>query len=226
MLRFIAEASAQRRPLTFVLYWGKGPRCGFDHPDAKCLDHLAAMARRISAVFEPGAAIRLIFTDTHAQLNGYPQSGIRAYFGEIEAEARRRGFECCWLGGLLEVSHAQAEDYTHGEPVPENLLSVLSASAMKWYRGKGSAELGAEKYFHMNMVEKRAVELSFPNAIFSTFNSSKFRALFPKRLPIFYMYSLQRGVSVKPWFLPAEVQPCDESSCRCEPPNPELADRP
>ena len=39
-------------------------------------------------------------------------------------------------------------------------------------------------------------------SIFITFNGSEFRCLFPERLPIFYMYSLRRGVSVKPWFLP------------------------
>jgi hypothetical protein len=78
----------------------------------------------------------------------------------------------------------------------------------------------------MNMIEKRAVELSFPKAIFATFNSSKYRILFPRRLPIFYMYSLQRGVSVKPWFLPTEARPCDGSSCQCKAGNPDSADRP
>jgi hypothetical protein len=56
------------------------------------------------------------------------------------------------------------------------------------------------------MLEKRAVELAFPNAVFITFNGSEFRCLFPDRMPIFYMYSLKRGVAVKPWFLPDEAQ--------------------
>ena len=51
------------------------------------------------------------------------------------------------------------------------------------------------------MVEKRAVELAFPNSIFVTFSPSEFRYLFPDTLPIFYMYSLRRGTGVKPWFL-------------------------
>jgi hypothetical protein len=86
---------------------------------------------------------------------------------------------------------------------------------MKWYHGAATPREGAIIYFHMNMIEKRAVELAFPDAIFATFNSSKFRILFPKRLPIFYMYSLQRGVSVKPWFLPADAKLCTELSCHC-----------
>ncbi len=226
MLRIIADAVVHRRPIPFVLYWGKGPRCGHDDPDAKCLDYLAALAHRVSAVYEPGAAVKLIFTNTHARLNGYSDIAIRTYFTAIEGQAHRRGFDCCWLGQLIETTQAQAEDFVLGDNVPDDMLATLSASAMKWYRGHDSAEQGALKYFHMNMVEKRAVELSFPNAIFLTFNSSKFRILFPNRLPIFYMYSLQRGVSVKPWFLPAEARPCDESCCRCRAGNLESTDRP
>ena len=221
MLRIIADAIVHRQPIPFVLYWGKGPRCGLDDPDVKCLDYLAAFAHRVSAVYEPGASVKLIFTDTHARLNGYSEIAIRAYCSVIEIQARQRGFDCCWLGDLIETTQAQAEDYVFDEIVPPDMLTRLSASAMKWYGGDGAAEQGAKKYFHINMVEKRAVELFFPDAIFLTFNSSKFRILFPKRMPIFYMYSLQRGVSVKPWFLPAKAKPCDESSCQCRTPSPQ-----
>jgi len=55
------------------------------------------------------------------------------------------------------------------------------------------------------MVEKRAVELAFPHSIFVTFNGSEFRSLFPENMPIFFMYSIKRGVSAKPWFLPDQA---------------------
>jgi hypothetical protein len=67
----------------------------------------------------------------------------------------------------------------------------------------------------MNMIERRAVELAFPRSIFVTFNGSEFRGLFPQRLPIFYMYSLRRGVSVKPWFLSTDAVSQDVSSRQC-----------
>ena len=60
---------------------------------------------------------------------------------------------------------------------------------------------GALKYHAMNMVEREAVELEFPDSIFVTFNNSEFRDLFPANLPVFYMYSLRKGCSVKPWFI-------------------------
>jgi L-tyrosine isonitrile synthase len=151
--------------------------------------------------------MRLIFTDTHARLNGYAEDCIDTYFAAIEAEARRRSYVCSRLSALIEETKAKPEDYMLGDVIPADMLEKLCASAVKWYHGAGSAEQGAVIYFHMNMIEKRAVELAFPDAIFATFNSSKFRILFPKRLPIFYMYSMQRGVSVKPWFLPTDAKP-------------------
>ena len=225
ILRIIAEVVAHDHPVPFVAYWGKGPRCNIDEHDLKCLDYLAAFANRVSAVYAPGASIKLIFTDTHARLNGYSDLGIRTYCGAIETQAHQRSFEACSLSKLIETTQAKAEDFIDDD-VPEDMLAKLSASAMKWYHGADSVEHGAVTYFHMNMIEKRAVELSFPKAIFTTFNSSKFRILFPKRMPIFYMYSLQRGSSVKPWFLPADASVCTDTDCQCMARNLPSTDRP
>jgi len=225
ILQVIAEAIAQERPVPFVAYWGKGPRCSVDEHDLKCLDYLAAFTDRVSAVYALGASIKLIFTDTHARLNGYTDLGIRTYCDAIEVQAHQHGFETCMLSKLIQATQAKAEDYLD-DKVPEDMLAKLCASAMKWYHGADSVERGAVTYFHMNMIEKRAVELSFPKAIFATFNSSKFRILFPKRMPIFYMYSMQRGMSVKPWFLPADASVCTDASCQCKARKLQSADRP
>jgi hypothetical protein len=203
MLRMISEAISLGEPVSFILYWGKGPRCRLGEPDIDCLDYLGALAQRVRKVYEPGAAVKLIFTDTHAKLNGYAPLGVREYFAEVEACAGERGFETCVLSQLTRSAAAVAARAASDDIVPEETLQRLSASARKWYRGDGTAGQGALKYFQMNMIEKRAVELAFPRSIFVTFNGSDLRSLFPDYLPIFYMYSLRRGVSVKPWFLPA-----------------------
>ena len=203
MLRTISASIALGEPVSFILYWGKGPRCRIAEPDIECLDYLAALAQRVREAYKPGAAIKLIFTDTHAELNGHAPHGVRGYFAEVEACAGERGFEICFLSQLTRIAQTVAAGVTDEEPVPEETLELLSAGARKWYRGDGTAGQGALKYFQMNMIEKRAVELAFPRSIFITFNGSDLRSLFPNCLPIFYMYSLRRGVSVKPWFLPA-----------------------
>jgi L-tyrosine isonitrile synthase len=104
----------------------------------------------------------------------------------------------------VSATGVSSADTLAQESIAEEMLTRLIASAQKWYHGPGTAREGALSYLRMNLVEQRAVERAFPGSIFITFNGSELRALFPRQLPIFYMYSLRRGVSVKPWFLPGE----------------------
>jgi hypothetical protein len=201
MQQLIAQAAQSNKPISFVLYWGKGPKVRIGGPEVTCLDYLGMLARRVRDEYATGAALTLIFTDTHAQLNGHTQQSAQEYFGSVEAAARARGFGVCWLSELVMAAQAAGVSEISDITVPEDTLQRLGKCAAKWYRGDGTAEEAALNYFRMNMVEKQAVELAFPQSIFVTFNGSDFRCLFPERLPIFYMYSLKRGVSAKPWFL-------------------------
>jgi hypothetical protein len=213
MLQIIADTMARREPVEFVLYWGKGPRCGVAEPDVQCLDYLAALGSRVRAAYEPGATFNLVLTDTHAELNGHARETIGSYYGAVDAAARERGFATCWLSDLARRAETPIDSV--GGEMPEDVLANLATSALKWYRGDGTAEEGALRYFRMNMVERCAVEIAFPRSIFITFNSSKLRVLFPQHLPIFYMYSLRRGFGVKPWFLPDDAAACDHNACQC-----------
>jgi L-tyrosine isonitrile synthase len=205
MLDVLLEAVATRQAIRFVLYWGKGPRRAVGPPEVQCLDFLAAVAARVKCVHAPGAAITLILTDTHAELNGHRREEIDQYFDEIKAAAEQRGFETRSLGQLVKTAGNLATAAALEDIVSAELLSSLTTSAAKWYRGAGTPEEGALTYLRMNLIEQRVVELAFPGSIFITFNGSELRKLFPRRLPIFYMYSLRRGVSVKPWFMSCEL---------------------
>ena len=200
--RFAMRAVLRQEPLSFVLYWGKGPRSTIADPDIQCLDYLSSLAARVKSTYDKGTLISLILTDTHAALNGHPERETAAYHGEIAVEARKRGFEHYSLSELT----AAAGDLVRAEDCPApsaEILQQLAGSAMRWYRGEGTSEEGARRYYGMNMVEKKVVELFFSSSVFVTFNGSEHRELFPDRLPIFYMYSLRRGFGVKPWFLPS-----------------------
>jgi hypothetical protein len=210
MLKTVSESIALGTAIPFVLYWGKGPRCKIAQPDIDCLDYLAKLADRVKHAYQPGASIRLIFTDTHAELNGHSPQDMRRYFTDVDAAARERRFDSCWLGPITRAARQAVGDALAYDDVAEETLTRLFASAKKWYHGEGTHEEGALKYYKMNVVERRAVELAFPSSIFITFNGSELRSLFPQRLPIFYMYSLRRGVGIKPWFLPAEPASSDD----------------
>lgn len=194
----IETAIASRSPLEFCLYWGKGPRNTISKAEIDCLDYLSSMARRIEEEFAPGVKFTLIFTDTHAKLNGHTPEAIESYIRAMRDAAAARGFAACYLSQL--VADAQAAG-CRPAAVPLHLLDKLSITAAKWYRGEGTTDLGALRYLEMNMIEKRAVEHAFPTGTFLTFNGGEMRELFPDNMPIFYMYSVRRGVSVKPWFM-------------------------
>jgi hypothetical protein len=216
LLQAIAGAVQLARPVPFVLYWGKGPRGALEAPDTACLDYLASLRSRVRAVYEPGATFRLIFTDTHATLNGHAPKDMEGYFDAVEDAACQRGFSGCWLSELVFAAEAAGAIDGTDDDIPDDMLAKLSACAAKWFRGEGTVEAGATRYLQMNMVEKRAVQFAFPRAIFVTFNGSEFRSLFPDRMPIFYMYSLRRGTSVKPWFLPAAPLPVVQAPAMAE----------
>ena len=75
MLQVIAEAVARKQPVPFVFYWGKGPRCKIDDPDRQ-MPGLSGGLRSagLRRLRSPGASMQLIFTDTHARLNGYSRT--------------------------------------------------------------------------------------------------------------------------------------------------------
>lgn len=212
MLQIVARSIARNEPVPFVLYWGKGPRANIAKPEIKCLDYLASLDARIRQRHAPGAAITLIFTDTHAELNGHSAESIAAYFNDLTASAAQRGFATTLLSELLAGTDLAVDALTQTVTVPQELMPTLRECAAKWFRGNGTIDEGAIRYYQLNMVEKQVVERAFPHAIFVTFNGSEMRSLFPVQLPIFYMYSVRHGVSDKPWFLPADVASHQASS--------------
>ena len=207
----ISGAIARAQPVTFVMYWGKGPRDRVDAPDIACLDYLSSLCHRVSAVYVPGATFTLIFTDRHAKLNGYTPHAMQRYFSAVEARAHQHGFSTCLLSDLTNAASWEMPSEPITE-VPEELRQILCESAAKWYRGESSVEHGALEYYKSNMVEKQAVEFAFPGTIFASFSGSKLQSMFPNHLPIFYMYSLRRGFSIKPWFLSVDASSPDGSA--------------
>jgi hypothetical protein len=203
MLGVISRAIAAHEAVPFVMYWGKGLRPLLAAPEYACLDYLVTMLQRVGERYRPGARMTLVFTDTHASLNGHSQESIETYFADLDAAARSRGFDVCRLSTLMNAVEIEADAVLTEFP-SEELLAGLAVSAAKWFRGEGTTEEGALRYFRANMVERRVLEQAFPHTIFVTFNGSSLRSLFPESMPIFYMFSVRHGTSDKPWFLPPD----------------------
>ncbi len=198
-----AEAAIlNQRPLSLVLYWGKGPRRYAAGPERACLNYLRTMLDRIASTYAPGAQLELLLTDTHAKLNNHSQRAIDDYFASVREEACHRGFSTRLLSSLMAGFPYPCSDRTDICP-SERTLNALIASAAKWYGGNGTPRSGALAYYAMNMRERAVVERFYASAVFVTFNGSDLRPLFPEAMPIFYMYSVRKGCAVKPWFMPS-----------------------
>lgn len=204
MLQFIAQAHACRASIPFVQYWGKGLRPKLAAPEFTCLDFLDTMLSRIRETYEPGADLTLVFTDTHAALNGHSQPDIHSYLQDLALATRPYGFRVCRLSSLVNAAGLRPDEMPERQVLPADVLARLRTSAAKWFKGEGSTDEGAIRYFQANTVERKVLERAFPRSIFITFNGSQLRSLFPEALPIFYMFSLHHGISDKPWFLPAD----------------------
>ncbi|MCB1503860.1 MAG: hypothetical protein KDJ47_02695 [Hyphomicrobiaceae bacterium] len=204
LAQVVATAVLHNLPVSFVLYWGKGPRARIARPDIACLDYLKAMGDRIAAVYEPGAQFHLCLTDTHARLNGHAEAVIDSYFGDISAAARVRNMAAVRLSLLVDRA---GPGTSSDKPFPEEMLDSLVRCAARWYRGGDDPRQGALTYLGMNRVESQAVAAHYHESIFLTFNGSGYRNLFPESLPVFYMNSLRRGTAVKPWFMNEDCQP-------------------
>jgi hypothetical protein len=137
LTRAVARHLDLSRPLSFVLYWGKGPRDTISAPDRACLDYLGAMSERVRAAYQPGASFKLIFTDTHAGLNGHSEVRMNDYFGAIEVAARERGFKTCRLGELVRAARAAGIAPDDSAAMTDETKARLRGCAAKWFRRAG-----------------------------------------------------------------------------------------
>lgn len=205
--------------IPFVLYWGKGSRSECAAPERECFAYLASLARRVADVYQPGVMFHVVYTDTHARLNQHDERSIESYYISVVAAARTIPSTCHRLSLLVS-------SYSPGSKAIElpasDVIDRLERCAAKWYNGEGAAIDGATRYFEANMIEKQAIQSCFPDTVFLTFNGSEFRQLFPDDMPIFSMYSVRKGVAVKPWFMPSppidsaeHVIPHNSSTATC-----------
>ena len=111
MLQFIAQAHARQAPISFVQYWGKGLRSTLAAPEFTCLDYLDSMMSRIVDIYEPGIDFTLVFTDTHAALNGHTASKHQFVLPRSGTQAtRRHRFKTCLLSSLVNTAGLRPDE--------------------------------------------------------------------------------------------------------------------
>lgn len=200
LIQTVEHSIANNNPINFILYWGKGDRYTAEEIEEKTLTLLSRIRTRIESVYSTGTQFTILFTDTHAQLNGYSETEARQYFQSMERLTHTYRFHVDYLSRLAPYNKESLEVCINDICLAQGLQTTLVDMASKHYKGDQDFQIAALLYYAQNQIEKVEVERAYPHSIFLTFNGSELRQLFPEKLPIFYAYSYKKGTSVKPWF--------------------------
>lgn len=198
--KIVNESAVVNKPIQFVLYWGKGERDGISKPEIDAFSMLKSISDRIETVYKPGAEFTLIFTDTHARLNGYSINETEQYYQTVKDLADKQSIKSIFMSKIADFDLDNLIFQSKEVQVDDEVLAVLGESSGKHYKRSSDHLLGAKLYYIQNQIEKVEVEKRFSNHIFITYSGSVLNDIFPK-LPIFYMYSTEKGNSQKPWFM-------------------------
>lgn len=199
LFEVILRAVRSKKPIQFVMYWGKGEREFAGEKEQSAILYLQEMAEAIREKYATGVNITFVLTDTHAELNGHTKSHIENYFDSVRKLAQEAGFKTSYLSELASFDEQRLIEKKNIVEINKELEKHLVQSSTRHCK-RYDAETGAKLYYLQNQIEKVEIEKSFADNIFLTYNGSEFDDILPIGLPTFYMYSLEKGKSVKPWF--------------------------
>jgi len=189
-----------KTPINFVMYWGKGEKDIVGNEEIEAIKYLDEMLNQIKVMYLPGVKTTFIFTDTHAELNGYSKNKIQKYYDSVEKLAKRYDIESLYLSQLAKYNEENLFIQIENAKINPELFATLKDSSEKHCKKLKDHALGAKLYFLQNQIEKKEIEKKFAGSIFLTYNGSNLNEILPTELPIFYMYSMRKGTSIKPWF--------------------------
>lgn len=200
-LKQVVQATVDSsKPIKFVTYWGKGNKDKAGEPEKQTLNFLQEFFGRIKTIYPTGVELLILLTDTHAELNGHSQESTKTYFDSVKDLAQNYEFKTAYLSELVSYDKDRLLPLVESLNIGDGLFEILLNSAQKHYTVSDDYSLAAKLYYLQNQLERKRIDDDYPDYIFLTFNGSKLNDLFPKNLPIFYMYSTKKGHSAKPWF--------------------------
>lgn len=191
---------AQKNPIKFVMYWGKGKKETSNDKEEKALTYLYKMLSKVESIYPVGFNLVIVFTDTHARLNGYTEKEIKRYYDSVKKLSSKYNFNFLYLSELVEYKEEVLLEKVEDIKIHPKLMDSLINSSKKHFKKEKDFVLGAKLYYLQNQIEKKVIDETFSDSIFLTYNSNELDGILPEQIPIFYMYSLKKGTSIKPWF--------------------------
>ncbi len=201
------------------LLWGYPRRNFANKNDIETLARLREIDSRVADIYQPGLQITVIFTDSHAHLNGRNKDDMASYRMDITSKMSDMRLCSGKLRGEIASSWQldyfdRYEKYVYGD-IDRCLSGSLDRLKEEFERSKVKDRLiraaakhcttkepeeGAFIYYAMRKFEAEKIfDRKFedaPEPIFLTYTSPDFRELLPKRPPVLFLYS--HGTNSKP----------------------------
>lgn len=228
--KYVQQRIAKKKKhLRFISYWGGSDKKHPDKYDFDALLNLFGFLRVIEKHYRMDAQLTLIFTDTHALLNGYKPDDYKSYFKGIRNTVNQFNYTHVLMSEVLMpfakshhlrdmnalINSIINENRKHN--IPEFLkgresFELLKKSANKHshrylnnqffgdLRFNSTAE-SAYAYITLNQIEKQYVEKNFFQSVFLTYTSDDEKELIAPDLPSLQIYSFSKGQRSRPWFM-------------------------
>jgi len=190
-------------PLKLLLLWGKGHKDLPDRAETQACQFLLKFRERLTRAWPQAFHLKVLFTDTHAMINGYSSSTIRSYFGATQEVLAPLTTDWGWLSTLWwhagityqDVKAAAATDNRDWADLEESLHLTDRAAR---YGLSPDHVTCAKTYVAARNLENAIIRREYPDWIYLTSDSVEMLPLLPD-MPILHLYSRQRGWCEKPW---------------------------
>jgi hypothetical protein len=222
------QANENAKEVNIIKYWGAGDKSSADQNDLTALIHLLGFIRALEKKFQKSINLTLIFTDTHAILNGYPINDFKKYFKDIGRVLNYFNYDHIFMSEILS-NYLHENNLKNVEELVQSIISTcrnrnleifyedsgpietLRRSAEKYslrYKNKGNFNKNAfenidqavDSYLTITALEKPVIEKRYENSLLLTYNSFLDGYLTLPGLPAIQIYSYRRGVISRPWF--------------------------
>lgn len=226
---YVDERLTQNKKLIrFVKYWGASDKKYPDKYDFDSLFHLFGFLRIIEKHYKIEVHLTLIFTDTHALLNGYNTENYKNYHREIRKILNEFNYSHVLMSEVLTPfakSHNLKDtndliksviNQSINNKIPELIMNDESFEVLKKSAYKhslrftdnsfskdlcfNSVEQAAYSYILLNRIERQYVEKNFFQSVFLTYTTDIEMELIAPKLPTLQIYSIHKGLRCRPWF--------------------------
>jgi L-tyrosine isonitrile synthase len=221
---FVLRAKKEGNWINFLKYWGGSDKINMDKYDYNSILMLVGFLKTIERKYDIYTNLNIIFTDTHAYLNGYDEEKYQKYFGQVRQSLNSLNFNHTIMSEILNP-FAKSKGFSSTKSLIDNLIinydlidknqfiqndkfSNFKSSAAKYsQRTKNSnnnfsikGDETAVLYLYLNSIERQIVAEQFKNFCFITYVSEEEQKLTVPNLEVAQIYSYKRGNRGRPWF--------------------------